>query len=189
MLAVLITLTPSRQNKFINYQKAKVRIAVLSIMDVMTHWNSTLELLERANWLQELTHEWLQNPEYSDHQPLFRTLDEWTIVMYVMEDLRPFQYWTLWMSKRHTVALHHIISVYNDRFDHIDGVMRALAMKNTRWKEDLLFAVKLARQKQSKYYAEVTSTTSMLPISALILDPFRKLWSLQKWGRGVYINP
>jgi len=44
-----------------------------------------------------------------------------------MDVLRPFQYPTLWMSKRHTVALHHGITVYNDMFDHMDGVMRALA--------------------------------------------------------------
>ena len=57
------------------------------------------------------------------------------------------------MSKRHTVTLHHVITVYNDMFDHMDGVMRALAKKKTQWKEDLFFAVKLARQKLSKYYA------------------------------------
>jgi len=41
-------------------------------------------------------------------------------------------------------------------FDHMDGMMRALAKKKTQWKEDLFFAVELARQKLSKYYAEVT---------------------------------
>jgi hypothetical protein len=57
----------------------------------------------------------------------------------------------------------------------MDGVMRALAKKKTQWKEDLFFAVKLAKQKLSKYYAEVTPTTGMLLISAQILDPFWKL--------------
>jgi len=53
------------------------------------------------------------------------------------------------MSKRYTVTLHHVITVYNDMFDHMDGVMRALAKKKTQWKEDLFFAVKLARRKLS----------------------------------------
>jgi len=79
------------------------------------------------------------------------------------------------MSKRHTVTLHHVITVYNDIFDHMDGVMRGLAKKKTPWKEDLFIAVKLARQKLSKYYAEVTPMTGMLLISTPILDPFRKL--------------
>jgi len=60
-------------------------------------------------------------------------------------------------------------------FDLMHGVMRALANKNTQWKEDLFFAVKLARQKHSKYYAELTPTTGMLLISAHILNPLRQL--------------
>jgi hypothetical protein len=48
------------------------------------------------------------------------------------------------MSKRHIVTFHHVITVYNDMFDHMDGVMCALANKETQWKEDLFFAVKLA---------------------------------------------
>jgi len=93
------------------------------------------------------------------------------------------------MSKRHTVTLHHVITVYNDMFDHMDGVMRTLAKKKTQWKEQLFFAVKLARQKRSKYYAKVTPTTGMLLISGHILDPFRKLRSLSTWGKGMNINP
>jgi len=189
MLAVLITLTPGRRNRFIDCQKAKVRIAVLPMMDVKTRWNSTLELLKHTYRLREFTSEWLQNSKYSEYRPLFTTQDEWTIVKYVMEVLRPFRYWTLWMSKRHTVTLHHVITVYNNMFDHMDDVMRALAKKNTQWKEDLFFAVKLARQKLSKYYAKVTPTTGMLLISAHILDPFRNLRSFRKWNTGMDINP
>jgi hypothetical protein len=93
------------------------------------------------------------------------------------------------MSNRHTVTLYHVITVYNDIFDHMDGVMPALAKKKTPWKEDLFFAVKLARQNLSKYYAEVNLTTGMLLIAAHILDPFRKLGSLRKWDTGMDINP
>jgi hypothetical protein len=91
MLVVLITLTPGRRNELIDCQKAKVHIAVLLIMDVKKRWNSTLELLERANRLREFTRQWLQNPKYSKYRPLFTTQDEWTIVKYVMEVLRPFR--------------------------------------------------------------------------------------------------
>jgi len=111
------------------------------------------------------------------------------IVKYVLEVLRPFRYWTLWMSKTHTVTLHHVITAYNDMFDHMDGIMRALAKKKTQLKEDLFFAVKLARQKLSKYYAEVTPMTGMVLISAHILDPFRKLRSFWNWDNGMDSNP
>jgi hypothetical protein len=65
MLAVLITLTPGCRNEFTDCQKARVRIAVLSIMDVKSHWNSTLELLEPTYRLREFAREWLQNPKYA----------------------------------------------------------------------------------------------------------------------------
>jgi hypothetical protein len=62
MLAVMRMLTPGRQNKFIDCQKAKVRIAVLPILDVKTHWKLSLELLECTYLLHEFTREWLKNP-------------------------------------------------------------------------------------------------------------------------------
>jgi len=61
-------------------------------------------------------------------------------------------------------------------FDHTDGIKRALAKEKSQSKEDLFIAVKLARQKLSKYLAEVTPTTGILLISAPGLDPFQKLW-------------
>jgi len=158
-------------------------------MDVKTDWSSTLELLESAYRLQEFTHKWLQNPKYSNQRPLFTTQDEWTIVKYVVEVLRQFQYWTLLMSKRHTVTLQQVISVYNDMFDYVDGIMWALAKKKTQWKEDFFSAVKLAQLEVSKYHAEVTQTSVMLLSSAHILDPLQKLRSFQKWDKAMDINP
>ena len=55
--------------------------------------------------------------------------------------------------------------------------------------EDLFFAVKVNRQRLSKYYAEMTPTTGMLLISAHIVDSFRKLRSFRKWDKGMDINP
>jgi len=75
---------------------------------------------------------------------------EWTIAKYVMEVIRPFWGWTLWISKRNTVTLHHVITGYDDMFDQMHSVMPALAKKKTQWKEVLFFAVKCARQKLSK---------------------------------------
>jgi hypothetical protein len=74
-------------------------------------------------------------------------------------------------------------------FDHMDGVMRALAKKKTQWKVDFFFAVKLARQKLSNYYGQVSPSTGMHLISAQRLNPFRKLRSFRKWYKGMDINP
>jgi hypothetical protein len=82
-----------------------------------------------------------------------------------------------------------MITVYNDMFDHTDSIMQALARKKTWWKEAFFFAVKLARQKLSKYYAEVTPMTGMLLISAQILNPFRMLELCRQWDKGMDIYP
>jgi len=92
------------------------------------------------------------------------------------------------MSKWDTLTLHHVITEYNDMFDHMDGVMWALAMKKTQWKEDLHFAVRCARQALSKYYTHVTRTTGLLLIPSDIIDLFRKLRSFSKWDKGMDIN-
>jgi hypothetical protein len=72
------------------------------------------------------------NPTFSDYRPVIITQDEWSIAKYVMEVLRQFLYWILWISTRHTITLHRIIPVYNDMFHHTDGVMQALAKKKTQ---------------------------------------------------------
>jgi len=93
------------------------------------------------------------------------------IIKYVMEVVRPFRYWTIWISKWHTAALHHVITLYNDMFDHMDGVLWTLARNKTQWKEDLYFVTMVACQILSKYYAEGTPATGLLLISAPILYP------------------
>jgi len=93
------------------------------------------------------------------------------------------------MLKGHTVTLHHVITIYNDMFDHMDGILRASGKKKTQWKEDLYFSVKFARQKLFKYYAEVTPTMGMLHISVHIVDHLCKLRSFRKWDKGMDINP
>jgi len=181
MLAVLITLTPGQQNEIIDCQKGDVRIAVLPIIDDQPLSNSALGWLEWAYRLREFTHEWLQNAKYTQYQPLLPTQDEWTIVKYVIEEWRPFRYWTLWMSQRYTVTLHPACTVYKDMFDQMYGVMWVLADMKTQWKVDLFFAVKLLVQKLSKYYTEVTPAMGKLLIAANILDPLRLFWTLRLW--------
>jgi len=189
MLAVLITLTPGHRNKFIDCPTANAWIAVLPILDVKTRWHLKLHYVEWAYRLREFTCEWLNIPKYSDYRPLFTTQDDWMIVKYGIAVLRPFRYWTLWMSKRHTLTLHNVITVYNDLFNDMDGIWWALAKNKTQWKEDLYFAVKVACQKLFKYYPEVTPTTSLLLISAHILDHFWKLQSFREWDRAMNLNP
>jgi len=74
-------------------------------------------------------------------------------------------------------------------FDHMDGIMRALAMEKAPFKGDLYRAMKLARQKLPEYYAEVTPTMGMVLISAHILFCFRMSRLFGTWDKGMDINP
>jgi len=74
-------------------------------------------------------------------------------------------------------------------FDHVDGVIRALAKQNTQWKEDFYIAVKVVWQKLSKSYVEVTATTVLLLLLAHLLDSSQKLRSFRKWEKQMDINP
>ena len=81
----------------------------------------------------------------------------------------------MWILIKYMASLHPIITVYNNMFNHIDGIMQAVTKEKTQWKEDLYFAVKFSRQKVSIYYSEVSSMTARHLISAHMLEPFHKL--------------
>jgi len=183
MLAVLITLTPGRRKEFIDCPTAEVQIAVLPISYANRQWNLTLAWLERAYRLREFTCMSLNNPKYSDYWPLFITQDEWTTFRYMVEGLWPFWYWTLWMSKGNTSTQHRVITAYNDMFDHMDGVVWAVAKKKRQWKEHLYFTVNVVCQKLPRKSAEATPTTGRLHILAHILEPVWRLLVFRKWDK------
>lgn len=93
------------------------------------------------------------------------------------------------MSKKHTVTLHHVFTLYNVMFDYMDGVMKVLAKMKSQCEEELYLAVKLARQTLSTFNPDVTPTTGALLTSAHLLDPFQTLQSVRKWDKGMDINP
>jgi len=76
-----------------------------------------------------------------------------------------------------------------DMYHHTDGIMRALAKRESQWKDDLKFTIKFVWQKLSNYHAEHTPLTSMLVISAHILDHFWKLPSVRKLNKRINIIP
>jgi hypothetical protein len=73
--------------------------------------------------------------------------------------------------------------------DHVDGVMCALARRKTQSKQILYFAMKLAQQKRSNNYAEVTPTTGVIFLEARIVDPFQKLRLFRTWDKVMNRNP
>ena len=67
--------------------------------------------------------------------------------------------------------------------------MRASDKKKTQCKKNLFFTVRFARQKLSKCYAAVTTTTGILLDSSHTFNAFCTLRSFQKWDMGIDIHP
>jgi hypothetical protein len=62
-------------------------------------------------------------------------------------------------------------------------------MQKTGWKDDLFLQVEIVWQKLSTSYMDITHMTYMLPLSAHILESFRKLQWISKWENGNNVNP
>src|SRR5437588_8939239 len=107
-------------------------------------------MLERAYRLKTYTYRWLI--QYPQYKSLFTIEEEWKAVEYVLQVLLPFRYWTLWMSKWRTITLHRVISIYNDIFDHMESVSKALTKKKLQWKREFHHAIRYVRTKLRKYY-------------------------------------
>jgi len=187
MLAVMIMRTPGRRNNFVDWQKAEVRIAVQPIMDMNTPWNSTLELLVHAYQMWDYTCEWLKNPKYSECLPLCPTQHEWTIIKYVMEVLKPFQYWTLWMSKTYSYSAlcHHCLQWHV--FSH-EWCYANFGQEEDTMEGRLILCREGCPPDAVQIVCRSHSTTGLLPISVYILDLFRKLGSLRKWDKVMDTN-
>jgi hypothetical protein len=69
----------------------------------------------------------------------------------------------------------------------MDGVMQPLAKKKPQWMQDLFFTVKLAQQKLSKYYGELTPT-GMIVISTHMLHCFCKFRLTREQEKGMNVN-
>ena len=185
-MAVVVNSSPKRRDEFLETQRGKELIAVTLILDVKTRWNSTLAMLERAYRLRPYIRCWLR--QYPQFTSLYTTEEEWKAVEYVLQVLLPFRYWTLWMSKRQSITLHRVITIYNDMFDHMESVLKALAKKRTQWKKDIHKAVRAGRAKLREYYSNVTPGTGLLLILATILDPFRKLRTFERWDKDMGVS-
>jgi len=86
------------------------------------------------------------------------------------------------------ITRHHIIIVESNVFAHLDGIRWAVAQKIAEWTQNLLFPVKVARQKLAYSHTAVTPITGMPLILAHIPDPFQKLLSFKMDHKGVDIN-
>jgi hypothetical protein len=62
--------------------------------------------------------------------------------------MRPIRYWTLIFQTRRQITLNHIITVYNDVFDHFDSILGALKTNNSPFIDDCSTLLRLRSHKR-----------------------------------------
>ena len=176
MLAGFITLSSGFRIKFVHVQNATVFIAVLLIMNIRIHCQSTLELIQWFYRLQEFTSKWLQNSNSSYYRPVSQHRTNRPLCS------MSWKYWSHSVIGQwgcHRGVLSHWISLSQYTMTCLITWMvlfkRWLRRRLSGWKTSSSLQ-KLAWQKLSKYYAELTPSTCMLFIPAKILHCFHTSW-------------
>jgi hypothetical protein len=102
--------------------------------------------------------------------------EEWRQVEYLLLITKPFFDFTNVLSKTRDVTVHHVFSIYNRLFTHLEDTEKKLKRKAIPWKRRILQALRAAKAKLSKYYgATENEPYGAIYAIATILYPSKKL--------------
>ena len=130
-------------------------------------------MLYRAKKLQPVFDQYCRTHQYVQFK-----LDQegWRQVEYLLLIMKPFFDFTNVLSKTRDVTVHHVFSIYNKLFNHLDDAEKKLKRKAVPWKKRMLQALRAAKKKLSKYYTETdTKPYGSVYAMATILCPSKKL--------------
>ena len=177
-LAVSINRSSNRRETFLSLQPKEK--AVVPIQDVRTRWNSTYLMLQRAKRLQSFFNQYCSQWDCPD---LKLSHEEWRQVDYLLWLTRPFYEFTVALSKTRDVTVHTIFSVYNRLFDHLDMSINKIRPKKVPWKQLMLNALIVGRQKLRDYYYETDLVPNNLYAIATAMSPENKFqfFSTKDW--------
>lgn len=146
---------------------------LVPIQDVRTRWNSTFLMLNRARRLQSVFDQYCTTYQ---HVQFKLDQEEWRQVEYLLLITKPFFDFTSVLSKTRDVTVHHVFSIYNRLFNHLEDAEKKLKHKAVPWKKRMLQALRSAKRKLSKYYT-ATDNESYGKVYAIatILCPSKKL--------------
>jgi hypothetical protein len=130
-------------------------------------------MLNRARKLQPVFDQYCRTHSYTQFE---LDQEDWRQVEYLLLLTKPFFDFTNVLSKTRDVTVHHVFSIYNRLFNHLDDAESKLKRKAVPWKKRMLQALGAAKRKLSKYYT-ATDTASYGKIYAIatILYPSKKL--------------
>jgi hypothetical protein len=168
--------SPKRLSKFKNSQRVSnpdsERI-ILPISETITRWNSTYQMLQRAQQISGALSVVLVGE--STLPPLFPGEDTWNHVDTVLQFLEPFYKITLELEGNK--SLTNAVPSYNELFDHLEDweeyIDARLSSSTSVERGQWLAAIAICKQVLSKYYSK---TDSRLYACVTYCDPRMREW-------------
>ena len=139
---------------------------LVPIIDVITRWNSTYDMLERAFKIKDVISDTFFRHKDKDLINLVLTEADWSCVSQLIEVLAPLKEATLLASKDgESLMVTNIIPLY-----HFCTQMLTESLNNFDENDDIFVGIEAAIEKLNHYYDKVSPMVGI----ALILDPTRK---------------
>jgi hypothetical protein len=152
------------------YSTERRPIPVLQlIMDVSTRWDSTGLMMIRALRLRHIIDQYTRSFEYA--QPFALSDSEWKKIQYLVDIVRPFNFFTTNIGRTKSITLPYALSIYNILFERLTESRRRLQTKliASPWVEELIAGIDATEAKLDKYYYKVyTNLGSLYGIGALL---------------------
>ena len=145
------------------------------VMDVATRWDSTCAMLIRALRLREAIGIYCQNDRNKAKHFVLSEL-EWDKIEYLVDLLRPFNFFTETVGKTKSVTIHNALRVYDALFERLVEYRRRLTLlqEDKLWVTSLIDGLDAAEVKLLKYYNRMYDDAGSLYGIATLLDPTKK---------------
>jgi hypothetical protein len=150
------------------------------VMDVSTRWDSTGTMIIRALRLRAAITEYTTCYHFA--RPFALSDMEWKKIGYLVDIVRPFNFFTTNVGRTKSITLPYTLSIYDVLFERLTESRRRLEAKvsSAPWVQELIDGINSAEVKLDKYYNKVyTDIGSLYGIGAL-LNPKLKLDSFNQ---------
>lgn len=184
-LAIYVNASAQRRHRFMEIQ-TRSRPLVL-IQDVQTRWNSTFNMLVRAQFLR------VDITQFIEGESKIQNLssEEWKHVDYLIEILYPFCVYTNAIGRiLNGPTCQEVFRIYHKLFNHLDDQIEKLRRKRVLWKTELHAALTKGRTKLSIYYERTQGNLGNIYGVATILAPEYKLklFEEEEWKDGDWVK-
>ena len=178
-----IRLSPKLRRLMEKICKEKGVQYLVPIIDVITRWNSTFDMLVRAKVIREVISDTMYQNKDNQTIKLILTEDDWNCVTQLIEVLEPLKEATLLASCNGeslmviNMFLHNMIPLYHYCTTKLQGSFTSFNRD-----DDIYVGIKAAVEKLNHYYDKISPMAGI----ALILDPTRKqqyLTNSLKWKK------